>query len=59
MRLRSMADISRTIAARGFQFGVRGLTPQSWLAVKKFWEMYFLTAGAELVSNSTEHEVQR
>jgi hypothetical protein len=55
--LHSLTDITPPIAARDFQFGVRGLTPQYWLAVEKFWEMYFLTAGAELYS--TECEVQR
>jgi len=36
-----------------------GLTPQAWLTVKKFWEMYFSMAGAELVSYSAECEVER
>ena len=36
-----------------------GLTPQVWLAVKKFWTMYFSAAGAELVAYSAECELQR
>jgi hypothetical protein len=36
-----------------------GLTPHSWLTVKRFWEMYFAAAGAELVIYSTECDVQR
>ena len=29
-----------------------GLTPQAWLTAKRFWEMYFAAAGAELISYS-------
>jgi len=36
-----------------------GLAPQAWLAVKNFWEIYFSAAGAELISYSTECDVQR
>jgi len=36
-----------------------GLTPQVWLAVKKFWTLYFSAAGAELVSYSVECEIER
>jgi hypothetical protein len=31
-----------------------GLSPQEWEAIKKFWELYFAAAGAELVSYSAE-----
>ena len=31
-----------------------GLTPEQWIAVKRFWEMYSAAAGAELVSYSTD-----
>lgn len=36
-----------------------GLTPQGWEAIKKFWELYFASAGAELVSYSAECNVSR
>ena len=36
-----------------------GLTPQAWLAVKKFWMMYFSAAGAEVISYSAECDLQR
>jgi len=36
-----------------------GLTPQAWLAVKKFWTKYFSAAGAELVSYSAECDFGR
>jgi hypothetical protein len=36
-----------------------GLTPRSWMAMKRFWEMYFAAAGAELVAYSTECDVER
>ena len=36
-----------------------GLTPQAWMAIKKFWAMYFRAAGAELVSYSAECEIER
>jgi hypothetical protein len=36
-----------------------GLTPHSWMTMKRFWEMYFEAAGAELVIYSTECDVQR
>jgi len=32
----------------------RGLSPQAWNTVKKFWELYFAASGAELVSYSVE-----
>jgi len=31
-----------------------GLTPRSWGTIKRFWEMYFAAAGAELISYSEE-----
>ena len=31
-----------------------GLTPQQWLTIRKFWEMYFTAAGARLTTYSTE-----
>ena len=36
-----------------------GLSPQAWLAIKQFWELYFAAAGAELVSYSAECDVGR
>lgn len=37
----------------------KGLTPQGWEAIKKFWELYFASAGAELVSYSAECNASR
>jgi hypothetical protein len=36
-----------------------GLSPQAWITVKRFWELYFAAAGVELVSYSTECDVER
>jgi hypothetical protein len=36
-----------------------GLTPRSWATIRRFWEMYFVAAGARLVSYSTECDAQR
>ena len=36
-----------------------GLTPRSWGTGKRFWEIYFAAAGAELVTYSAECEVER
>jgi hypothetical protein len=36
-----------------------GLTPRSWNAIKRFWQMYFAAAGAELIDYSMECNVQR
>lgn len=36
-----------------------GLTPRSWAAIRRFWEIYFAAAGAELVAYSAECEVER
>jgi hypothetical protein len=36
-----------------------GLTPQAWIAIKRFWTMYFIAAGAELMSYSAECDLQR
>jgi hypothetical protein len=36
-----------------------GLAPRSWMTVKRFWEMYFAAAGAELVTYSTECDAER
>jgi hypothetical protein len=36
-----------------------GLSPQAWLTVKKFWEMYFEAAGARLVAYSSECTIDR
>ncbi len=30
----------------------RGLTPRSWLTIKRFWELYFAAAGAHLLTYS-------
>jgi len=35
-----------------------GLTPQTWLTIKSFWTMYFLTAGGELASYSAECDIE-
>jgi hypothetical protein len=36
-----------------------GLSPQAWLTVKKFWELYFASGGAHVTSYSTECDVGR
>jgi len=36
-----------------------GLTPHAWMTIKRFWEMYFAAAGAELLTYSAECDVQR
>jgi len=36
-----------------------GLSPQAWLTVKRFWEMYLAAAGARLISYSAECDVER
>jgi hypothetical protein len=36
-----------------------GLSPQAWLTIKRFWEMYFEAAGAQLVSYSPECSAAR
>jgi hypothetical protein len=36
-----------------------GLTPRSWMTMKRFWAMYFEAVGAELAIYSTECDVQR
>ncbi len=36
-----------------------GLSPQAWLTVKRFWEMYFREAGAELGTYSVGCSVER
>jgi hypothetical protein len=38
---------------------LNGLTPQAWLVLKSFWNLYFKAAGAELVSYSAECAVGR
>jgi hypothetical protein len=37
----------------------KGLTPQQWIIFKRFWEIYFAAAGAEVVSYSTECDAIR
>jgi hypothetical protein len=36
-----------------------GLSPQAWLNVKKFWELYFELSGAHMRSYSTECDFTR
>jgi hypothetical protein len=36
-----------------------GLTPRSWRTIRRFWEIYFEAAGAEIVVYSTECDVSR
>jgi len=36
-----------------------GLTPRSWVTIRRFWEVYFALAGAELVTYSAECDVER
>ena len=36
-----------------------GLTPRSWGTIRRFWEIYFAAAGAELFAYSAECEVER
>lgn len=47
------------VPLRGYKIHVmgastRGLSPQVWNTVKRFWELYFTAAGAELVSYSVD-----
>ena len=35
-----------------------GLTPHSWMTIKRFWGMYFEAAGAELTAYSPECEIE-
>jgi hypothetical protein len=37
----------------------RGLTPEAWGRIKRFWQMYFAAAGADLVVYSPECNVAR
>jgi hypothetical protein len=32
----------------------RGLSPQAWNTVRRFWELYFEASGADLVSYSVD-----
>jgi len=36
-----------------------GLTPRSWMTIRRFWEIYFTSAGADLVTYSIASEVER
>jgi hypothetical protein len=36
-----------------------GLSPQTWLTIKRFWEMFFAVAGARLVEYSPECDIAR
>lgn len=36
-----------------------GLAPRAWTTVKRFWELYFAAAGAELITYSAECDVHR
>ena len=36
-----------------------GLSPQAWLTIKRFWELYFAATGAQLVTYSAESNVER
>ena len=36
-----------------------GLTPQAWIAIKRFWAEYFRGAEAELVTYSSECQIER
>jgi hypothetical protein len=36
-----------------------GLTPRAWMTMKRFWELYFAAAGAELVAYSSECDAGR
>lgn len=36
-----------------------GLTPRSWETIRRFWEIYFKAAGAEMVIYSTECDTSR
>jgi|SRR5581483_6122396 len=52
------------VPLRGYKIHVygaspSGLTPQAWMTVRQFWEMYFAAAGAELVIYSAECDVSR
>ena len=46
-----------TIYVQGASPG--GLSPQAWLTVKKFWEMYFAAAGARVASYAVECDIVR
>jgi hypothetical protein len=52
------------VPLKGYKIYIQGaapsnLSPQAWLTIKKFWEIYFAAAHAQLVSYSTECDVQR
>ena len=52
------------VPLRGYTIHIQGaspsgLSPQAWLTIKKFWEMYFAAAGAQLVSYSPECNTER
>jgi hypothetical protein len=36
-----------------------GLSPQSWVTIKRFWELYFKASGARLVAYSAECTIDR
>ncbi len=36
-----------------------GLTPRSWMTIRRFWEIYFAAAGADLVTYSIASECRR
>jgi hypothetical protein len=48
----------------GYEIHIRGastagLTPRSWMTIRRFWEMYFAAAGATPIGYSTECGAQR
>jgi len=52
------------VPLKGYAIYIQGasptsLSPQAWLTIKRFWEMYFAAAGARLISYSAECDVVR
>jgi hypothetical protein len=52
------------VPLRGYQVRVygastSGMIPQTWITVKRFWTMYFVSSGATLVSYSSECDLGR
>ena len=60
-RAQSAGVIVPLIGYRVYVYGAStsGRIPQTWMTLRQFWTEYFSTAGAELVTYSSDHGVQR
>ena len=52
------------VPLRGYKIYVSGvatsgITPQEWMAIHRFWMIYFRATGADLISYSADCEVAR